>query len=419
MMEFKLPEIGEGVREGEVTKWLVKAGDEVAGDQPLVEILTDKATVELPSPVKGIIGTLLVKEGETVAVGQSLVIINETTEKPAKPTAEPAPEPAGSHPNGAKEAIGKPDEPSLEEPLPFSILATPATRQLARELGVNLRSVSGTGIKGRITKEDVKRAHENVSLTAVPLTGGIVKKVSGPTQPDSSHEVQQRVPLRGIRKKTAQAMTLSKHKAAHFTYMEEADMTDVVRLRKDALGEAQRRGLKLTFLPFVIKALIPALKEFPYLNASLDDEHEEIVLKKSYNIGIATDTSSGLLVPVVKNADSKNVWELAEELEGLIERARLGKNSPEELTGGTFTVTNAGSIGGVFFTPIINYPQVAILGMGAIRRRPVVVGEQIVARDLVYLSLSVDHRVVDGADAGRFMNRLVFFLSDPARLVVA
>jgi pyruvate dehydrogenase E2 component (dihydrolipoamide acetyltransferase) len=229
----------------------------------------------------------------------------------------------------------------------------------------------------------------------------------------------QRIPLKGIRKKIAQAMSHSKHTAAHFTYVEEVDMTEVVRMRAAAQEEAKKRNVKLTFLPFIIKALIPALKEFPFLNSSLDDESQEIIVKGDYNIGIATDTENGLMVPVVKGADAKNIWELAAEIAELTDKAKIGKSSLEDLKGGTFTVTNAGSIGGVFTAPVINHPEVAILGVNAIRKRPMVVNDQIVIRDMMYFSMSVDHRVVDGADAARFMNRLVYFLNEPQRLVFA
>jgi pyruvate dehydrogenase E2 component (dihydrolipoamide acetyltransferase) len=247
--------------------------------------------------------------------------------------------------------------------------------------------------------------------TSVPASGNLVSTGDRPAA--------ERIPLRGIRKKIAEAMAHSKHTAAHFTYVEEVDMTAVVELRKAAVDEAKRMNVKLTFLPFIIKALIPALKEFRFLNSSLDDERQEIVLKGEYNIGVATDTPNGLMVPVVKHADRKNIWELASEIALLTDRARTGKSALEDLKGGTFTVTNAGSIGGVFTSPVINHPEVAILGVNAIRKRPMVKDDQIVIRDMMYLSMAVDHRVVDGADAARFMNRLIYFLSEPTRLVFA
>jgi pyruvate dehydrogenase E2 component (dihydrolipoamide acetyltransferase) len=229
----------------------------------------------------------------------------------------------------------------------------------------------------------------------------------------------QRIPLKGIRKKIAESMSHSKHTAAHFTYVEEVDMTEIVHLRKSVTDEATKRQVKLTFLPFILKALVPTLAEFPYLNSSLDEEKQEIVLKGDVNIGIATDTQNGLMVPVIKGVDRKTIWELAAEISELSEKARTGKLALDDMRGGTFTVTNAGSIGGVFATPIINYPEVAILGVNAIRKRPVVKDDQIVIREMMFLSLSVDHRIVDGADAARFMNRMVYFLNEPMRLIFA
>jgi pyruvate dehydrogenase E2 component (dihydrolipoamide acetyltransferase) len=416
-MDFKLPDIGEGVHEGEITKWLVQPGQSVAADQPMVEVMTDKATVEIPSPVGGIVESLFAKEGETVLVGKVILRITEkgkAAPEPAKPVSAPAPQRAAAPAAGATAAA--------EPEVPFHVLATPATRKLARDLSVKLGDVQGTGPAGRVTKSDVQMAYEG-HVAAAPRSSHPapieVKSPAATTAIAVQRGALQKVPFRGIRKKIAESMSLSKHKAAHFTYVEEVDMTEVVGMRKAALAEAEKRGVKLTFLPFIIKALIPALKEFPYLNSSLDEQNQEIVLKGDYNFGIATDTPNGLMVPVVKAADSKSIWELASEITQLSEKARNGKSAMEDLKGGTFTLTNAGSIGGVFTTPVINYPEVAILGVNAIRKRPMVVNDEIVIRDMMFLSMSVDHRVVDGADAARFMNRLIYFLSEPSRLVFA
>lgn len=438
-MEFKLPDIGEGVHEGEITKWLVREGESVKADQPMVEVMTDKATVEIPSPVTGTVTNLLAKEGETVPVGKVIVKIQENgagaakaapapvpEDKPQKAAApSPAPAKASAAPRTVQAASPETNRSeSHEQVLPFHILATPATRKLARDLSVDLRSITGTGPVGRITKMDVQMAYEGHQAAAPrpshPVSTGTQLAPAPPrTMPSVQRGALQRIPLKGIRKRIAEAMSHSKHTAAHFTYVEEVDMSEVVKLRKDSADEAKKRNVKLTFLPFIIKALIPTLKEFPYLNSSLEDDKQEIVLKGDYNIGIATDTPNGLMVPVIKQADAKNIWELATEIAELTERARIGKSALEDLKGGTFTITNAGSLGGVFATPVINHPEVAILGVNAIRKRPVVVDDQITIRDMMFLSLSVDHRVVDGADAARFMNRLVYFLSDPTRLVFA
>lgn len=426
-MEFKLPDIGEGIHEGEITKWLVKEGDTLQPDQPMVEVMTDKATVEIPSPVGGIVKKLNAKEGETVEVGKVLIVIEEkgqaTTAKVPEATKTEAPRSEAPKKQEVRQAVSS----TNEEPLPFDILATPATRKLARDLKIDLRQVRGTGTAGRITKMDVQMAYEG-HVAAAPRSSHPVStqvaSISASTP--ALHKTQQvvvgtveRIPLKGIRKRISEAMAVSKRTAAHFTYVEEADFSEIVKLRSEYKEEAKNRNIKLTYLPFIIKGLIPALKEFPYLNASLDDAAQEILLKGDYNIGIATDTPNGLMVPVVKHADRKSIWELAIEIEEITDRAKNGKSTVEDLKGGTYTITNAGSIGGVFATPVINYPEVAILGVNAIRKRPMVVNDQIVIRDMMFLSMSVDHRVVDGADAARFMNRLIYFLSEPKRLVFA
>lgn len=476
-MEFKLPDIGEGVHEGEITKWLVKAGDTIQADQPMVEVMTDKATVEIPSPVTGTVEKLHAEEGQTVLVGKTLLTINEkgngkTAAKPeavketksapapkdpkeerpapqvATPTSlkssgegagvekpvpqddsgEKAPRESGNRP--AEKAppqsyggSGTGAELATDEVIPFHILATPATRKLARDLNLSLKSVEGTGPHGRVTKMDVQMAHEGqraaAPRTSHPSATGTAVAAPRAQTPVVMRGELKRIPLKGVRKKIATAMSHSKHTAAHFTYVEEVDMSEVVRLRASIAEEAKKRGVKITYLPFIIKAVIPALQEFPFLNASLDDEKQEIIVKGDYNIGIATDTPNGLFVPVIKGADRKTIWELAAEIADLSEKAKTGKIAIEDLKGGTFTLTNAGSIGGVFATPIINHPEVAILGVNAIRKRPVVKNDQIVVADVMFLSISVDHRVVDGADAARFMNRLVYFLSEPSRLVFA
>ncbi len=434
-MDFKLPDIGEGVHEGEIVKWLVKQGDPIKEDQPMVEVMTDKATVEIPSPVSGTVAELMYPEGKTVEVGKVIIRLSEAGKADA-PKAE-APKKEATAPQREQKVVTQTAEPvrtvpevklEVEGDLPFNILATPATRKLSRDLGVDLREVKGTGIQGRVTKEDVQLAYEG-RMAATPRSSQTSVTSSsmvpaGSYVPSTKVEAPQRgtlqrIPLKGIRKKIAEAMVKSKHTAAHFTYVEECDMSAIVKLRKAALPEAEKRGVKLTFLPFIIKSLIPALQEFPYLNSSLDDAAGEIILKGDYNIGIATDTENGLIVPVIKNADRKTIWELAADIHNLSEKARIGKLGIDDLKGGTFTLTNAGSIGGVLATPIINHPEVAILGINAIRKRPVVKDDEIVVADIMYLSISVDHRVVDGADAARFMNRLIYFLSEPQRLVFA
>lgn len=409
--EFRLPDIGEGVAEGEVVKWLVKEGAEVNENQPLVEIMTDKVNVEIPSPRKGTILKLMAKEGGTVKVGQVLLVIGEKGEQGSAPTAvAPTPTAAKTTAAVAPKATAPIPSPAPVAMVPKKaqeILATPATRKLARDLGVDLATVQGTGPGGRITDDDVRRFKDvGKGAAAVAVT------VAGP------RGVEERVPMRGIRRKVAEHMVKSRDSTAQVTHVDEVDMTEVVHLRENAKASAEKRGIKLTYLPFIIKALVAALKKYPYLNASLDDEKQEIVLKKYYNIGIATDTEQGLVVPVVKGAEHKSITQLAEEISKLSEKARAGQLTLDEIQGSTFTVTNVGGIGGVFATPIINYPEVAILGVHKITKRPVVKDNQIIIRDMTYLSVSFDHRVLDGAMAAQFMNAIKQYLEDPKLLLL-
>jgi len=405
--EFRLPDIGEGVAEGEVVKWLVKEGEEVKENQPLVEIMTDKVNVEIPSPRKGTIQKCMAKEGEVVKVGQVLIVIAEGGLSVPPPA--PAAKPSAPAQTKTLTPTPKPQEISttpLQVVPEREILATPATRKLARDLGVDLSLVQGTGRGGRITDEDVQRFKQLGTAAAVAVT------VTGP------RGVEERVPLRGIRRKVAEHMVKSKSTAAQVTHVDEVDMTEVVQLREKAKASAEKRGVKLTYLPFIIKALIPALKQYPYLNATLDDEKSEIVLKKYYNIGMATDTEQGLVVPVIKDAEHKSISQLASEIGTLSEKARTGQLALNEIQGSTFTITNVGGIGGVFATPIINYPEVAILGVHKITKRPVVKDNQIVVREMTYLSLSFDHRVLDGAMAAHFVNAIKQYLEDPKLLLL-
>ncbi len=406
--EFRLPDIGEGVAEGEVVKWHVKEGDVVKENQPLVEIMTDKVNVEIPSPKKGTIQKLTAKEGEIVKVGQVLIVIAEgeaatAATLPATLAAKPTPSVTRAPPPETK-----PQEASVvstQAPRPREVLATPATRKLARDLGVDISLVQGTGPGGRITDQDVQQFK------------GMPRPVAGVTT-TTRRGVEERVSLRGVRRKVAEHMVKSKNTVAQVTHVDEVDMTEVVQLREKANASAEKRGVKLTYLPFIIKALIPALKQYPYLNATLDDEKEEIVLRRYYNIGIATDTEQGLVVPVIKDAEHKSINQLAAEIAALSEKARAGQLTLDEIQGSTFTITNVGGIGGLFATPIINYPEVAILGVHKISKRPVVKDNQIVARDMTYLSLSFDHRVLDGAMAAHFVNTIKGYLEDPKLLLL-
>lgn len=394
--EFKLPDIGEGVVEGEIVRWLIRPGDTIEEDQPMVEIMTDKATVEIPSPVRGQVLDLFGEEGDIVEVGATLVQISTEDGKP-----EPATEPRKktSPPPTAKvsppPARGKKDQ----------VLATPAVRKLARELGIDLSTVIGTGPGGRITREDLTEP-EKVDRTAS----------SPPEQTEESQPVSaRRVPYRGLRRKIGKHLVTSKQKAPHFTYVEEVDATELVRLRKE-YSQLADSSVPITYLPFIVKASVAALRKFPIVNSTLEEEAEQIVLNHSYNIGIATATDEGLVVPVVHKADQLTIPELAAELRRLADSAREGSLTVDDLQGGTFTITSLGTLGGIMATPIINYPEVAILGIHKIMERPVVKDGQIVVRQMMNLSLTCDHRIVDGAVAAAFVQHIRRLIETPALL---
>jgi len=394
--EVKLPDIGEGVAEGEIVRWLVKAGDSVREDQPLVEVMTDKASVEIPSPRTGTIAGLHAEEGEMVPVGTVIVTIAVAGEAA---TATPA---AASHaPAAAPVAAASAVAPAMSgAPAAGRIEATPAVRALARESGVALERVTGTGPGGRITADDVKAA----AAVATPV-GSAAPAVSG---------AETRVPLRGMRRKIAEHMRRSLSTAAQFTFVAECDFTGLVEHRRGLAARAEAAGIKLTYLAYVFRALPAVLQQFPLLNASLDDAAGEVVLKHGYHLGLATNTDDGLTVPIVHDADQRGLFALAREIARLADGARAHTLELRELQGGTFTVTSTGTRGGLLATPILHHPQVAILGVHAITQKPAVVHGQIVARDMGNLSLSLDHRVVDGQVGADFLYTLIERLQKPA-----
>lgn len=422
--EFKLPDIGEGVVEGEIVRWMVKPGDPVSEDQPMVEIMTDKATVEISSPRRGYISAIHGGAGEVVKVGATLVVIEEESGAVPSAAVQPSESPVSVAPMSAaaKEpphTVPAPPAPLSAPPAPLSpplppprphvadrrpgerALASPSTRKLARELGMDIEAVAGSGPRGRVTHEDIKAASQ---------------ARLAPKAPASAAFPEERIPLRAMRKRIAEKMSRSKHTAAHFAYVDDADVSELVRLRDAAEPQAVERGLKLTYLPFIVKAVTLALKKYPMLNASLDDAREEIVLKKYYNIGIAVATDAGLIVPVVKNADQKSVFQLAEEIQQLAQAAREGRSKLDDLHGGTFTITSLGAVGGLLATPIINHPEVAILGLHKIEPRPVVRDGAVVIRKMMNLSISLDHRIVDGYVAALFIQEIIRYLQQPGLL---
>jgi pyruvate dehydrogenase E2 component (dihydrolipoamide acetyltransferase) len=396
--QFRFPDVGEGITEGEVVRWLVKEGDEVKADQTLAEIETDKAIVEIPSPYAGTVLRLHFKEKEIVKVGQVLVTIGEKGEAVPEAGAEERVE--------ARGAVAAPVRGARPAPA-GAIQATPKVRKLAHEMGIDLAAVQGTGPGGRITENDVRAAKEK------PAEKKLEIKVKA--KYDLYGELE-RIPLRGIRRATAKHMRESVDKAAHVTHCDEADAAKLTELREAMKTEAAAKGIKLTYLPFIIKAVIEALKLHPTLNAALDDEDEEIVVKKYYNIGIAVDVPDGLIVPVVKMADQKSVLAIAEEIENLAKSARERTLDLADLKGGTFSITNVGVIGGYAATPIINYPEVAILATMKIEDRAKVASGAVVVRKTLPLCLSFDHRVIDGAEAARFTKDLIRFLEESDKL---
>lgn len=406
--EFKLPDIGEGVHEGEITKWFVKEGDPVKENDLMVEVMTDKVTVQISSPVSGKIMQLLAREGETVKVGSTLVVFGEAGETPP-PRATPTPPSSGLPPPPRPTAApAPPARDVMGEPL-----AAPAVRRLAKELGVNLASARGTGPGGRITEADVRGAK---APAATPMGTSAMGPV--PALPLAPAGTEERIPVHGLRKRIYEKMARSMATRAHFTYVEEVDMTHLVQLRERLQETAAKKGLKLTYLPFIVKATVAALKEVPSLNAYVDDDMQEIILKRAYNIGIATATDEGLTVTVVHDADAKDLWTLAKEIERLAVAARDRKLTLQEVQGSTFTITSLGKEGGMFATPIINYPEVAILGIHKIEKRPVVRDDHIVIREMMYLSCSFDHRVIDGHIGAAFVQSVKNYLEHPATIFV-
>jgi pyruvate dehydrogenase E2 component (dihydrolipoamide acetyltransferase) len=553
--EFKLPDVGEGVAEGEIVQWLVGPGDPVSEDQPVAEVETDKAVVEVPSPVNGTVKELRAEAGEVVPVGEVIIVFEvegETDETGSEPAG--GEEPADAEPTDAEAAEPTEDSasPSTNGESGGRVFAAPSARRLARELGVDLAAVDGSGPGGRITEMDVHTAAEGDATEpeptaetgaaeadattagdeaetaiaeaeeplggaqptvvegsqpttedagaptaaepadrdrtlATPATRGVAKELDvdidavpateerdgeavvttaavreyaeaqreaqaadaeaisaggeregAPAAESDRAEVaagsEERIPYRGVRRTIGQQMEQSKFTAPHVTHHDRVDVTELVAARDDLAERAQQRDIKLTYLPFVVKAVVAALREYPILNSQLDEEAEEIVTRGDYNVGVATATDAGLMVPVVEDAGRKSLLDIASEANELVAKARERSISREEMQGGTFTITNFGAIGGEYATPIITYPETAILGLGAIKKRPWVVenddedegmfpseqsvGGEVVPRHVMTLSLSIDHRVIDGAEAARFTNTLKEYLRDPTLLLL-
>ncbi len=477
--EFKLPDIGEGVTEGEVVAWLVKPGDAVKEDQPMVEIMTDKATVTITSPKVGTILEARGKVGELVQVHGTLVVFDlgggasagEAEAAPAPGPAAPAGPTRPSDDGPAATAVGDIKEslpgmssapsarasqapagsgaPAVNAYFQDKPLATPATRKAARELGVDLRTVPPTGPQGRVTKDDVEgfaakdgggaqqnghaghATHEGapapsasqasalqaaVTQSQAPAQARELVKITPPASVPGGSSLEERVPFAGMRRKIAQKMAQSKQTAAHFTFVEECDVSALKALRSRLKPEAEAQKVKLTYLAFIAKAVVAALKKHPILNTALDESTNEIVYRKYVNLGIAASTDSGLIVPVIKDADRRSILDLAKEIDRLATDAKNGKTKMEDLGGSTFTITSLGAQGGLFATPIINFPEVAILGVHQIKEKPVVKNGKIVIGEVMLLSLSFDHRIVDGHVGAAFAYEIIGFLENPDKL---
>lgn len=432
-LDFRLPDIGEGVTEGEIVEWFVRAGDQVNEDDPMVEIMTDKATVTIGAPCDARVETLCFEVGEVARVGQTVLVLEPRGAREAQKSSRPAasavgqisdelpgtgslgqerarskdngnggPRAGAARPVSAAQRRALRTSPGAEGEVAYfeaKPLATPATRRFANEMGVDLRRVRPSGEHGRVTQDDVRAA---------------VREAMTEDRPQAS--LEEREPLVGVRRKIAERMHHAKTTAAHFTFVEECDASRLVDLRDRLAPEAKRRGARLTFLPFVVKAVTEALRRHPRLNSAVDERTNEIVYKKYYNIGIATATEAGLMVPVVHEADRMGIVELAKAIERLSRSARDGSLAPRDLRNSTFTITSLGKHGGLLATPILNHPEVGILGVHRIKERPVVREGRIVIGEVMLLSLSFDHRIVDGAVGAAFAYDVIETLENPERL---
>ena len=422
-ISITVPQMGESVVEGTIGTWHKKVGDKVARDEILVEILTDKVTVEVPSAFAGTLGKIVATEGEVVSVGQEMAVLLKEGESQAdadKPTVNP--------PEVQPHSVTHPEPVAVTEAAPKALSSgngptrsgrvrtSPAVRRLARDMGVDLGLIRGSGPKGRIKVTDVE-AHLGASGT-----GSAPARQAAPVRPvpvfmPSGEETVETQPFAGVRKMIADHMIASKATSAHVMTMDEVDMTRLVDFRAQQKERILRDyGVKLTYMPFFVKAVTSALRNHPRLNASLTDS--EIIYRKYYHIGIAVARNEGLIVPVLKHADTKSVLQLAAEITDLADKARREALSPDDVSGGTFTLTNAGMFGALASTPVINQPQVAIMGIHAIQKRPVVRNDQIVARDMMYLTISFDHRLIDGHTAVQFLREVCENLEEPANMLL-
>jgi len=439
-VEFKLPDLGEGIHEAEIIEVLAHAGDRVEDGQTVLIVETDKATAEVPSPVTGTVKEIRVKPGQTVRVGEVLIVFLKEGETEEEIKVEP-PQKRSERREAESEKLitkrveqEKRDEKIPARPSEGPVAAAPSTRRLARELGIDINRVRPSGPGGRVTPEDVRAFAEGAKQPeaekmppeaeirrAPSLEVGEATLEAPPPEFDRIGQVE-RIPLRSVRRATAKHVAVAWSRIPHVTHMDSADITDLEAFRRKHKEQVEAQGGVLSLTVFAIKATAAALKEFPRFNSSIDMESEEILIKHYHNIGIAVDTDRGLLVPVIRNVDCKSIYDLAVELKGLAEKTRQGKATNDDLSGGTFTITNVGAMGGTGLSPIINYPEVAILGMAQARLQPVVAGDEenyeIVPRLILPLGVTFDHRVLDGAQAARFLRAVIEGLQNPERLLM-
>jgi pyruvate dehydrogenase E2 component (dihydrolipoamide acetyltransferase) len=443
MYDFKFTDIGEGLHEGQILKWFFKVGDRVKDGDVLCVVETDKVNAELPSPVNGIIVKLGAEVGQTIHVGETVVLIDDSVgatsaAKPVVATPQAEEKPKVAQPEVKKEAaeekgaavvgevvvsndvIASSDEGfennDAVQSSSAKVLATPVARKMAADLRVDLTKVKGTGESGRVMKADIQKA---ASVTVTTTSSSSVASASAlvaPSMPALPKEGVRRVKITKLRQAIVKAMNTANMLIPATTLMDEIDVSKLVEFRKSQKDKLAEKGIKLTFLPFIVKAVTMAIKEYPIFNASFDHESEEIVFKDFINIGIAVDTPDGLIVPNVKNADSKSIVTLAQEIEALGAATRNRTVKLEDLQNGTFSITNYGTTGIKLGTPVIKHPELAILGIGSIYKKPVVENDQIVIREVLPLSLSIDHRVIDGADGGRFLSNVKELLADPMQI---
>lgn len=419
---FNFPDIGEGLEEGTILEWYVSKGQTVSTGDPLVKMETDKVVADIPSPRNGTIVALFGEVGEIVKVGSPLAEIEiqgvfaEEAQEEVKKKFAPEPEEKAETVVGTMEMASKnavlpaSDEgtdavQNKEEKPRRKALSTPVARAMAKEMGIDINEVKGSGPSGRVTKTDIENHKPAKKTPSLRFSA------------DETDEVTYE-PLTQIRKTIAKNMVNSKQKAAHMSVFEEVEISDLIKVREKYKQKYAERGVKLTYLSFIVKAVVNALKQHRQLNSQIDMENERMVFNNRYNIAIAVDAPDGLVVPVIRDADRLSIFEIAQRIDEISEKARKRELTLEDMKGGTFTITNFGSIGGIFATPVINYPQAAILGVGRIMKTPVVKNDELAVGNVLALSLSVDHRIVDGGEVTRFITKIMEYLADPMALVM-